>query len=184
MERLGDFSAVQHCLEDQDSEMGAAEAHGLASGMLCANPNTTLDAWLQAVFETGHQTRKLQPEEVPDLIALFEGTSELLQNDQFGFDLLFPEEGATLNQQARALGDWCQGFLYGLACGGMTDQSNWAEDSQGILHDLSEIAKLDDDTNEQDEDERALTELREYVRVAVQIILMELQSNHVRQQLH
>lgn len=184
MDQLGEYAAIQENLETQMADMGAAEAHGVATGMLCANPNATPSAWLQILFDT-------HPESIQDvhpdhntLIGLFAATAELLQCDQFGFDLLMPDDESELDIQAEALGHWCQGFLFGLGCAGAQDQSSWPEESQGVLRDLAEIAKLEPASDDPDDDEEALTELREYVRVAVQIILMELQLNHTGHQLH
>lgn len=184
MDRLGEYSVIQEQLEDLSADMGAAEAHGVATGLLCANPNATVGTWLTVLFDTHPESISQISESAEQLQSVFTATAELLQCDQFGFDLLIPDEDSDLEEQADALGKWCQGFLFGLGCAGVQDHSTWPEESQGILKDLSEIAKLDPSSDDQEDDESALAELREYVRVAVQIILMELQQNHTGHQLH
>jgi len=185
MHSLGDFDLIQDALEQLDAETGAAEAHGIASGMLCVSLDTHVGAWVNALFE-GESERLPNTDELnPMVLDLFKHTAEFLHADQFEFDLLLPDEDDALEIQAQALGEWCQGFLYGLGCSGLSEQDKLGEESQSILKDLSEIAKLDPQANAQDEsDAEALCELHEYVRVAVQIVMMEIQLEKSGQQLH
>ncbi|MGB1701791.1 MAG: UPF0149 family protein, partial [Cycloclasticus sp.] len=77
---------------------------------------------------------------------------------------------------AVAMGEWCQGFLYGVAYMGVGDDKNWSEDSRGVLRDLMEISRLDAD-NTDDSDEQAFMELQEYVRMGVNVLMQELQQD-------
>lgn len=184
MDSLGDYDSVQNLLESRSAELGAAEAHGLATGMLCANPNSTTLDWLEIVLEQRPDPIEAQSEPLVTLNELFLATAELMHSDQFGFDLFMPDDDAPLDQQASALGEWCQGFLFGLGCSGVTDTKQWPQDSQSILQDLTEIAKLDPSTDASEDEAVALTELREYIRVAVQVIMMELQTDQTAHSIH
>ncbi len=174
MERLGDFDELQEVLESQDAQMGVSEIHGLAAGMLCVQLNADFNKWLAALFDTEEQFNGLTKDDMQSLAGLFNGTLELLKSDQFIFDLLLPHDDERIAVRANALSEWCQGFLYGVAYMGVGDDKDWTDESRGVLRDLMEISRLDSD-NSDDTDEQAFIELHEYVRMAVQLLMTELQ---------
>jgi uncharacterized protein YgfB (UPF0149 family) len=174
VEQLGDFDNMQSLLNAHDSYMSAAEVHGLASGMLCVGFDAKFDRWVVAVFETDEQLEGLDDNEKSDLISLFEGTCELLKSDEFIFDLFLPDDGVPMAERAKALSEWCQGFLYGIAYMGANDDTDWGEEGRGILRDFLELSRIDADGAEE-ADEQSYMELQEYVRSAVHVMLMELQ---------
>jgi len=174
VEQLGDYDNMQSLLETHNAYMSAAEVHGLASGMLCVQFDAKFDRWVVAVFETDEQLEALDVSEKNDLIALFDGTCELLKNDEFIFDTFLPDDSEPMAARAQALSEWCQGFLYGVAYMGVTDDTDWGEEGRGILRDLLELSRIDADSAEE-ADEQSYMELQEYIRSAVQILLVALQ---------
>lgn len=176
MERLGDFEDLQLMLEERNANMGAAEVHGLASGMLCVEFDADFNRWLTAIFDTDEQINALLDDDKQTLSGIFQGTSELLQEEEFIFDLLLPDDDERIGARANALSEWCQGFLYGVAYMGAGDDTDWDEECRGVLRDLMEISRLDAESSE-DSDEQAFMELHEYVRLAVQMLLDQLQSS-------
>ncbi|ORU90381.1 MAG: hypothetical protein A6F71_05280 [Cycloclasticus sp. symbiont of Poecilosclerida sp. M] len=176
MERLGDLENIQFLLEECGAYMSASEVHGLATGMLCVNHGAELSAWLASIFEPEQQTREPNKEELQDLATLFVGALELLKSENFIFNLFLPSDGETVLVRATALSEWCQGFLYGIAYAGAGDDASWGEEGRGVLKDLTEISRLDPGSSE-DADEQHFMELHEYVRVAVQIVMDELQPS-------
>lgn len=179
MEQLGDFDNMQSLLEAHDAYMSAAEVHGLASGMLCVQFDARFDRWVVAVFETDEQLEALDVTEKNDLISLFDGTCELLKSDEFIFDIFLPDDSAPMAARAKALSEWCQGFLYGIAYMGVSDDTDWGEEGRGILRDFLELSRIDAD-NAEEADEQSFMELQEYVRSAVQILLIELQPTEAQ----
>jgi len=176
VKRLGDYDEIQSMLEESEANMSASETHGLAAGMLCVRFDADFNRWLTAVFDTDDQLNALDDDDKQMLMALFQGTLELLEADEFIFDLLLPDDDERIGVQASALSEWCQGFLYGVAYMGVGDDKDWQEESRGILRDLMEISRLDAD-NTDDSDEQAFMELHEYVRVGVHMLLQELQPS-------
>lgn len=179
MERIGHYDELQSMFEERDAQMGASEAHGLATGMLCVLYNADFNRWMTAIFDTNEELAALTGDDRQALINLFQGTLDLLKEDDFVFDLLLPDDDERIGVRASALSEWCQGFLYGVAYMGVGDDKDWEEDSRGVLRDLMEISRLDAESSE-DSDEQAFMELHEYVRMAVQILLQELQPNDER----
>jgi len=175
VKRLGKYDDLQSILESNEATMGASEAHGLASGMLCVQFDADINRWLAAIFDTDEQVDGLVVDEKQSLNVLFQGTLELLKADGFIFDLLLPDDDQRIGVRANGLSEWCQGFLYGVAYMGVGDDKDWSEENRGVLRDLMEISRLDSD-NSDDSDEQAFLELQEYVRAAVQVLLADLQE--------
>tara|TARA_R110002095_G_scaffold24252_6_gene25283 strand:- start:1429 stop:2046 length:618 start_codon:yes stop_codon:yes gene_type:complete len=180
VKRLGDYKELESLLEANDAQMSVAEAHGLASGMLCVQFDADFKRWLTAIFDTDDHLNSLSDDDQQYLSGLFEGTVELLKNRNFIFNLLLPDDDERIGVRAQALSEWCQGFLYGVAYMGAGDDKDWGEESRSVLRDLLEISRLDSDDSD-DSDEQAFMELQEYVRAAVQLLLHDLQLSNEEQ---
>jgi hypothetical protein len=146
--------------------------------MLCVQFDADFNRWVTAIFDTEDQLQALTADDKQCLIAIFQGTLELLKSDDFIFDLLLPGDEARISERAHALSEWCQGFLYGVAYMGVGDDADWGEEGRGVLRDLMEISRLDSDDSD-DSDEQAFLELHEYVRTAAHIMMSELQTPDV-----
>jgi uncharacterized protein YgfB (UPF0149 family) len=162
------YLTIDKIIESTDTPISAAEAHGIAAGMLCVNSMTTADAWLQEVFSADVdliESDRLQ------LLGLFEQTQELLNSGTFEFELFLPDDGMSLAIRLDALRHWCLGYLSGV--GFTSTNSDWSGDSAEMLKDIVEFTRVDANADGE-EDETALVELHEYIRVGVQVIREEL----------
>ena len=157
-----------------DPELSAAEAHGMATGMLCINEQANSAYWLTELL---HNASPLIDEDKNLLVRLFEETRRLLASDEFEFDLLLPEEDASLIEQVEGLKNWCRGFLFGV--GSSASPSNWSKDVREIMKDITEFTRLDVNA-EGEEDERAFVEITEYLRSAVLLLHDELGNDSVK----
>lgn len=157
------YQAVNSVLEKYDADMGGAEAHGIAVGMLCVEIKADVANWLNELFTDSYD---VFDEDKTLLLDLFERTRELLnpEDDEFGFDLLLPDDDYPLHEQVEALRCWCQGFLFGV--GYAQTSADWPGESAEVMRDMIELTKIDSDV-EGEEDESALIEIHEYVRAAV-----------------
>ena len=165
------YNACNAIIEQIDAEFSAAEAHGMATGMLCVNEQTESTSWLAELL---HNSSSVIDENKNMLVRLFEETRRLLASDEFEFDLFLPEDDASLIEQVEALKNWCRGFLFGV--GSSTVVSNWPKDVREILNDIAEFTKLDANV-EGEEDERAFVEITEYLRSAVLLLRDELDNS-------
>ena len=173
------YQRVQDIVLNNDSAASAAEVHGVLSGLLCLNSRTECNQWLEVVF--GENTADLDRAEHALLSALCETTRRQLDDFDFSFELLLPDDTFSLEERANALSEWCQGFLYGL--GYRSDSAEWPGESSEVLHDLLEISRLNPDSGGES-DEVAYAEITEYVRVGVQLIWTELQQQQHSARLH
>ncbi|WP_426683624.1 YecA family protein [Xanthomonas translucens pv. undulosa] len=144
----------------------AAELHGALCGWL-AGGGANLAAWPAAVLaDAGIAT----PRSGDVLDRLREASAAQLEDRDFAFDLMLADAGAPLSERADALFDWCRGFLggFGLAAGAKPPLSEEGEES---LQDLARLAQAStDDFDSGDEDEDALAEIEEFVRVAALLL--------------
>jgi len=166
------YSEVNSTILQRDAAESAAEVHGIATAMLCLNPSTDANAWMtEAFFDDAH----LLEEDKYTLINLFDETKELMESEEFLFDLFLPDEDSALSVRCTALVQWCRGFLFGL---GQAKDRSWSQDAQEILKDIVEFTKLDTDLEgEDDEAENSLIEIQEYLRASTMLIRSELNDN-------
>lgn len=165
------YRTIEQALNEQGADVSAAEAHGIATGMLCVDVRADSSNWLSELFGENFSVAGSRGV----LGDLFEQTRTLLTDDDFGFDLLLPDsEEDTLSEAVEAMRDWCQGFLFGI--GFSQSNSNWTGEAGEIVKDIVEITKLEAFSEEDDseEDQEAFTEIQEYLRVAVQLIRNEM----------
>jgi len=172
------YNACNAIIVESDADLSAAEAHGMATGMLCVNDRTDSAFWLA---ELTHNSNSVIDENQNILDRLFEETRSLLASEEFEFDLFLPEDDALLTERVEALKSWCRGFLFGV--GSAASMSNWPKDAREILKDITEFTKLDANA-EGEEDELALVEITEYLRSAVLLLRDELSSRSGYETVH
>lgn len=92
------------------------------------------------------------------------------------FTLLLPGDDESIAERTGALADWARGFALALLRGDELTLESLEGDSAEVVRDLLKIsdARPGEDS---EEDERALVELEEYMRVGVQLVFEELQPD-------
>lgn len=157
------FAAVRAYLQQADAEPGAAEAHGLLCGMLCAHAAIGPGPWIEQVLGPGHGGQALP--EVLD--AIYRSTRVELTDGELAFHPLLPEDDEPLPVRARALGRWCEGFLAGLGLAGSPGDAAQTGEVGEFLRDVAEITRIGLEPAADEEDESAYAEIVEYLRVGV-----------------
>jgi uncharacterized protein YgfB (UPF0149 family) len=92
-----------------------------------------------------------------------------LEDRSFGFALLLPDDGVGLAERSGALFEWCRGFLgaFGLAAGSDPPLS---DEGREALADIARLAAASPQEEGDEEDEAALAEIEEFVRVATLLL--------------
>jgi uncharacterized protein YgfB (UPF0149 family) len=142
-----------------------AELHGALCGWLAGAGEDTPE-WLARIMADDSLP---QVPRAGVLDAVRQASVTQLDDRDFGFELLLPGADAPLAERSGALFDWCRGFLggFGLAAGHAPPLS---EEAGEALADLARLAAATPQDDGDDEDEDALTEIEEFVRVAVLLI--------------
>ncbi len=183
-EHLIDFESIDSVFARLGLMLDPAECHGSLCGMLCATDAITGSAWVNQIL-AGHlglpaaDTAPLPGgsggEDHAALLILYKNTVGQLEDPEFGFSLLLPDDDAPLPKRVEALSHWCQGFLLGLGLGGVQDQAKLPGESHEVMQDFVEISRLGHGSAGGDnEDENAFAEIEEYVRMAALVVYEEL----------
>jgi uncharacterized protein len=181
----GSFNELQRVLIQAHALTDAAEAHGTLVGSLCSTPCSLAD-WLADILPEGNA----DPASAASLRGIFDATSGALGEGMLKFRPLLPSDDESLDDRAAALGEWCQGFLYGLGAGVRPDPETLKGEAAEILRDITEITHVGvDPADGSESNEQAFAELVEFVRVGVQLLYEQLQplrepASTVRESLH
>lgn len=157
-------------LEQASRQLGLAASVSELHGALCG--------WLAGggADVAGWPAKVMADEDLPEpspgdaLDRMRQATAEQLENRDFAFELLLAGDDAELAQRTAGLFEWCRAFLggFGLAAGG---QPALSEESEEALNDLARLAQAAGEEFESaEEDESALAEIEEFVRVAVLLL--------------
>lgn len=173
-----EWSLVNSALRRLGIATDAAENHGVLCGLLCARGPSAEPAWLDLV--RAEQTAGAEgPSDAAaweELSRLYRATLGQLRDEGFAFTLLLPEDTQPLQLRAEAMTEWCQGFLYGLAAGGVEDTEVLPEELREITEDIVEISRASADSDEGEPGEAAYAELIEYLRVGVILVFETLEA--------
>lgn len=166
------YEDIQAIFLNHHVPSSAAEAHGTLAGLLCVDGRLDCGQWLSAVF--GEDKAGLDPDEQGSCETLCNRTREQLDAFDFSFELCLPDDDQPMTDRARALGEWCQGFLYGL--GYKLGGSDWPGECTEVLDDILQLSRLDAE-HADETDEEAYAELTEFVRAGVHLVRSEFEQN-------
>jgi len=194
MQKFPDIPQLEDMLFNLDAAMGATESHGALCGMLCAQGATNAAQWMLHVLGEHEKSSPGLQAVGKELMKVHQISVEQMNNNEINFELMLPDDDDQLEDRVEGLGIWCQGFVYGLAAGGIKEDTVLPENSKELIKDILEISRagyVADDEDEQaveeagdDEDEVAFMEVSEYVRVGVLLVYEELQPLQSSQTVH
>lgn len=171
------YEALEARLRAADADSGAAEAHGLLCGMVTAGRRSTPELWLEHLLGSDN-TLSAAAQECRELLDGLQ--SEILgefNDESYGFNVLLPHDSTPLSVRTRALGEWCEGYLYGLALGGVREDAARTGMVEEVMKDFYDISHAGFVTEAPDEDdEAAYAEIVEFLRISVLLLYQELQA--------
>lgn len=171
-----DFDGLQSLLMDVGSVMDASECHGMLSGHACTGqPFNAADFLPQLVVQ--ELAPEVEKQLGAELMQLHERIRLELEEAMLAFQLLLPDDDEEIAWRLRCLGEWCQGFLYGISVGGVSTGGGYSADFSEILADFIEIGQAGDyESDDSEDDEASFMELVEHVRMGVFLIFEELRA--------
>lgn len=162
---LPPWDEVVHQVRALQLPATAADVHGALCGWLCGG-GADSPAWLAQVLV---EPDLAPPQAHTPLDQLHRASLAQLGEVGLGLTLLLPPADAPLQARADALLEWCRSFLGGFALA-TGAHAPLGEDGQEALEDLTKLAAARPDVGEGEEDEQALAEIEEYVRVAALLL--------------
>ncbi|HHJ36370.1 MAG TPA: YecA family protein [Gammaproteobacteria bacterium] len=194
MQHFPDISQLEGLLFDVDAALGATESHGALCGMLCAQGATEASQWMLHVLGEHEESTKALQQAGKKLLQIHQLSVEQMNDIDGEFELMLPDDDEPLEARVEALGTWCQGFVFGLAIGGIKEDTELPEDSKELIKDIIEISRAGYVVDEEaelavaeegdEEDEVAFMEVSEYVRMGTLLIYEELQPLQSSQTVH
>jgi uncharacterized protein len=158
-----------------------SDLHGSLTGYLCGGGSAGSLEWLDALelaADDVHATGG-QPQALSDtmLERIYHECADWLADPELGFEPLLPSTQASLGERADAIVEWCRGFLGGLGLAGVGHQNSLSVEAKEILGDFATIAATRFEYSDREEDENALTEVVEFIRVGALLLHAELHAN-------
>ena len=135
-------------------------------GFLCGGGDDPVTAWLAQVLPAdahAHAARDV----LLDYAAPIERS---FRSADLEIEISALDDSAPLIERATAIYDWIRGFLFAMGVLGVSE-SALSEDGREIYRDLTALTRMDLDALEESEDnEQALMEVTEFLRVAAMLI--------------
>ncbi|HEY8682151.1 MAG TPA: UPF0149 family protein [Rhodanobacter sp.] len=154
----------------------ASELHGSLCGYLAGAGSLQRTSVLAALQLDGEASEPSANDQAL-LQRLARQCESELADPELGFEPLLPEDDRPLAERAEAMVDWCRGFLGGFGLAGTSAHAQLSGEAQEILRDLGTIAASSFDFGNADEDEDALIEVQEFVRVGVMLLHTECSAH-------
>lgn len=167
------FEELSTLLNQHNILCDAAEVHGIFCGMLSGGMALESQDWAAALADSVNQGDTFSSEVLEQLTAMYNQTCQQLLETDFTLNLCMPDESAPINERGQGLINWVQGFMLGFGFH-QADLTACSADVKEALEDFYEISRMDDTMPEDEEAEKALFEVIEYVRVSCMLCFNEL----------
>ena len=155
-----------------------ADLQGFVTGLLAGGDPLEPEKWLDCAKEFMDLPEPLNTLEDKEAIGAYALIAkQALVDSNYGYKLLLPDDAVSMAQRAEALGAWCQSFLMGIGLSGC-DTQQLDEDGTDMLTSLAEVAQIDADLEDSEENESLYTELCEFVRIAALYLFQHNKPGH------
>ena len=160
------------------SDIRAAECHGFLCGQICISGQAEESIWwdfLNAELEDS----ELVGGYYTQIQDMGRHLASNLQLPYFEFQPMLPDDDTGLTERVQALGDWCNGFLNGFGMGTARQLLPLTDACREVLDDFSHICRVEvGEEISREEDELALVELVEYVRMGTILLYEEMNPSY------
>jgi uncharacterized protein len=171
------YRAMDDWLVDQNSDIRASEIQGLLAGLMAANINVRPDEYVVRLAEYADLPPESLAQVADSLETLFGSLHESWSGMGLDFAILLPKDDDLIEERADALGAWCEAFLAGLGLSGeLSKDKKLSEDVRQALEDLSEIARIEADGDDESL-EKAFADVSEHVRLAALLVATDLRGD-------
>ncbi len=166
-----EFDALQAALTQAGIPVGAAECHGALTGWLASGLGSDPLPLLESLLDRGDGAPEGDAARCHELlVSTHAALHRDLDSDELKFAPLLPADETPLPARVAALGEWCEGFLFGLGLAGDAAVQGGSEVRE-VVEDFAQVARagLDDEAGSE-ADEVAYAELVEYLRAGTLLV--------------
>ncbi len=166
------YLQLESALASAKASVDASDLHGSVAGYLCGGGTADAAGLLQALeleLDDPGARGRLQAE----VESLYRDCRAALDDAELGFQPLLPDADRPVDERADSLVEWCRGFLGGFGLATAQRSQALSADGEEILRDFGTIGASDLSCGDSDEDERALVEVSEFVRVGALVLHAE-----------
>lgn len=170
------YDELEHLFKSAQIVLFPAEVHGLVCGFICAGTRLNGKLCLDMLMLDDHMADESVVKAMRDAVLnLYAASYQQIIADEFDLELLLPQDEADLSMRAKAIGEWCQGFLTGLGMAGVMLNDGESDQTRETLEQLAEISNIEYDSMQfEASDEMSLFQVTEFVRMAVYMIFTEI----------
>jgi len=169
------YRELNDLLRLSQSDACAADCHGFLCGQICVSESPEQGVW-EEYLDLQPQDETLIEELREEIAALLSETRKLFISPYLDFQLLLPDENKPVAERAAALGEWCHGFLNGFGLGKNIDPVFREDESKELIENFTRICRIGVAEITDEEDEKALFELVEYVRMGAIYLFDQLHA--------
>nr|WP_252736006.1 UPF0149 family protein [Aestuariibacter sp. A3R04] len=167
------YDQVSNLLSQYDVIADGAEVQGILCGMLCGGMSISERKWLDVLKDTINEGAGFAPDLENTLTDVYNELCQQLVEAEFTLNLMLPDEQAPINDRGLGLINWVQGFMLGF---GLYQQNlvQCSDDVKEALEDFANISRMEEPMTEDEESEKALFEVLEYVKISALLCFNEL----------
>lgn len=174
---LPNYDLLDIALGGAEAEIPVSELHGFLTAGFCGGIEPTKATWLNFVLGKKKLPANLKKELTRQLSQLFDYTQALLASPDYDFNLLLPDDEASLRIRSEALCVWCQGFITGMATTHIKIDYTADSDLSAAIELIEQTATIPYDyVTDNEDEESAFHEVLECLRVSVILIYNELRD--------
>lgn len=165
------FTQIEATLALADLELSVSEVHGTIVGAITNHMKSGVTPDLLKLIEPEANADDGRFSQLNELLYdLYRENSETLLASQAGLTPLLPSDDENLALRVDGLATWCKGYLLGLLYNNAFSIDQIPESGAEIARDMMEIAEASAGVDDEQEEDWALSELEEYIKVGAQLI--------------
>lgn len=165
------FIQIESTLALAGLELSASELHATVVGAIANHMKCGQSPDLLKLIEPEAKASDGRYAQLNELLYdIYRETSELLLEGKENFDLLLPAEDEPLAVRTEAIASWARGYLLGLLYNNAFSIDQLPESGAEIARDVMQIAEASAGEDDEQEEDWALAELHEYLKVGSQLI--------------
>lgn len=162
-----EFDQLNNALKVHPELESPSFLQGMLAGLMCGDADLREAVWIKRLLEEA-EVKTVKESLLVLLHELYLETDKTLNGSGFELTMCLPDENEPLSWRAAMIGQWCEGFLYGLGLAGQSE-SKLTGDLGELLRDFGDIARIEISGLDEisDEDEADFMELVEFVKIGV-----------------